>query len=791
MYLDDIDRAVSVRRAQFRKTVLRSLFVIVSLLVVSMIATVALAVFFSRRVHKGFDTFTEFFRRTAGSYEKISEGTMDFEEFNTLALVANRMVDDLKRSRAELSESQRMRSTLMGNLSGMAYRSRNDSKWSMEFVSEGAKALTGYSPSELDGNRVASYGDLIHPDDRHRVWEEVQECLKHMRRFELFYRIIPRGGGEKWVWEQGCGVFSEDGSLAALEGYVLDITNRVVAEEGLRRQNEYMEALHETSLGIIGRLEIDELLQVLMQRATALAGTPDGYFCLYDPERNDLELKVGFGVFSDLAGYRLELGVSLAGKVWQDRTYMVVEDYRNWPLRDPNPRFDGVFSNMAFPLMAKSEVYGVIGVAHSRKGRRFSEEEVRILERFAELASIALYNARLYSAMERELRERRRLETERSRMENRLMQAQKMEAIGTLAGGIAHDFNNILSAVIGYSDMALHDAPEGSMLRDNMEQVLQAGQRAKELVNLILAFSRKAEQHPRLVDVTRVLDEVLSLLRASIPTTIEIRRRTASLQDPVLADPIQIHQIIMNLCTNAAHAMEEEGGVLEVDVETSHEGPGPGRFVKLTVKDTGCGMDPDVMERIFDPYFTTKERGKGTGMGLAVVHGLVKAMGGAVHVDSRPGRGSVFEVLFPSSEGTVADDGDTKEELARGKERILFVDDEESLVKLGKRMLERLGYRVAATVDPLAALGMVREAPSSFDLVITDMTMPHMTGEMLAREIIRLRPDMPVILCTGYSEQMNEEKAVFLGVRRFLMKPLDMAELARVIRSTLDELSDG
>jgi PAS domain S-box-containing protein len=381
------------------------------------------------------------------------------------------------------------------------------------------------------------------------------------------------------------------------------------------------------------------------------------------------------------------------------------------------------------------------------------------------------------------------------RLEAQLRQAQKMEAIGTLAGGIAHDFNNILGAIIGYTEMAVYDTDEGSMVRHNMQQVLKAGHRAKDLVKQILTFSRKSEQDKKIMSVTPVIGEVLKLLRASLPTTIDIQQHIPSDLGAIFADPTQIHQVLMNLCTNSAHAMEKSGGLLEVVVSnedfsyeqaTKYSRLNPGRYVRLTVRDTGCGMDATTLERIFDPYFTTKTKDKGTGMGLAVVHGIVKGHNGGIRVVSAPNKGTTVEIVFPMTARQIQSPAVTFDALPAGGERILFVDDEETLIDLAQRMLAKLGYQVVTETNPLDALKTFESEPDRFDLVISDMTMPNMTGLMMAREIMSTRSNIPIIICTGYSEQISEEKANEMGVKGFLMKPLTLNALAAKVRTVLD-----
>jgi len=369
-----------------------------------------------------------------------------------------------------------------------------------------------------------------------------------------------------------------------------------------------------------------------------------------------------------------------------------------------------------------------------------------------------------------------------------------MESIGTLAGGIAHDFNNILAAVIGYTEIALEDVKEDKTLSKNLQQVLKAGKRARDLVKQILTFSRQADQELKPVQVQTVAREALKLLRASLPTTIEIKHDIQN-KSTVLADPTQIHQVLMNICANAGHAMQEKGGVLEIilenveldsDFTAKHPDIKSGTYLKLIISDTGHGISPTVLEWIFDPFFTTKDKGEGTGMGLAVVHGIVKSHGGTIIVYSEPEKGSAFNVYLPVIGRDLPTEIRTEKLLPTGTERILFVDDEQTIVNAGKRILESLGYEVVAMTSSIKALKLFKAQADGFDLVITDMTMPQMTGDNLAKELMGIRPDIPVILCTGFSAKIDKTKAMSLGIRAFVSKPILKRELAEVVRAILD-----
>jgi nitrogen-specific signal transduction histidine kinase len=384
--------------------------------------------------------------------------------------------------------------------------------------------------------------------------------------------------------------------------------------------------------------------------------------------------------------------------------------------------------------------------------------------------------------------------TERKRLETQLRQAHKMQAIGTLAGGIAHDFNNILTAILGYTELAMVERQQDRVLGGYLRGVLTAGNRAKDLVQQILAFSRQTERERTPIQVHLLIQEVLDLLRVALPSNIAIQPVIDPYAGSVLADPTQIHQVVLNLCTNAAHAMRETGGVIEVRLEpvdlpndctTGTADLKAGAYVRLTVRDTGHGMAPEIMERIFEPFFTTKNVGEGTGMGLAVVHGIVTSNGGAITVESAPEQGATFAVYLPRLVTPTTATVDIQEPLPGGCERMLFVDDEAALVRLWQAALERLGYIVVVCTSSLEALDVFRAAPQHFDLVITDYTMPIMTGEVLAHELRRTRPDIPIILYTGFSDTTVAERARALGIDAFVLKPVRVRDLNLAIRQVL------
>ncbi len=387
--------------------------------------------------------------------------------------------------------------------------------------------------------------------------------------------------------------------------------------------------------------------------------------------------------------------------------------------------------------------------------------------------------------------------TQRVQLEEQLRQAQKMESIGILAGGIAHDFNNILSAILGFSELALDDVETGTMMYENLTEIMKAGNRARDLVQQILAFSRHDEAETRPMQILPIVKEVVKMLRSTIPSSIQIHEDLCGEKLIVNADPTQLHQVIVNLATNAKQAMSDvEAGVLEISadaicfdegIEKQYLDVTPGDYARITVSDTGTGISPADLEKIFDPYFTTKQKGDGTGLGLFVVHGIVKKYQGTITVYSEPGKGTTFHVYLPLIKKYLPDQSTQPAgPLPKGSERILMVDDEPPILKMQQLFLERLGYAVIPRVSSVEALEAFRAFPENYDLVITDMTMPYMTGDRLAREIKEIRPDMPVILCTGFSEKVDNGRASELHIDGFLMKPVDQAQLANTVRSVLD-----
>ncbi len=550
--------------------------------------------------------------------------------------------------------------------------------------------------------------------------------------------------------------------------YWLDVATK--NEGRLLETNERLkQEIHEREKAEKTLRDSEERLKVLFEYA------PDGYY-LNDPngvllDANHMAEKLSGYSRAQLVGANL-LEAKLLSPDDLPRALSILEENRQGRATGPN----------ALTLL--------------RKDGRPVSIEVRTYP-------VTLDNAIVILGIARDITERKEAEAKRVRLEAQLHHAQRMEAIGTLAGGIAHDFNNILGVILGHSDLALAELPPGSPARESLGEIRNASLRARDLVRQILLTARKQEQAPAVIRLEPILKESLKMLRASIPAGIEIRQHIETELPPVLADPSQIQQIIINLCTNAAQAMETGDGLLTVsldkrdtmdtgELKNSAAMPGEalpeGPWLRLQVSDTGPGIPSQIRERIFEPYYTTKGVGEGSGLGLAVVQGIVHARGGEITVNSREGHGSVFTVYLPASSQNPVEEAAGVEAGARGgNERVLFVDDEPAIMELGRRLLQKLGYQVEARASGTDALACFSKNPARFDLIVTDMTMPHMQGDQLAREVLAIRPDIPIILCTGYSSQIAAEKAHGIGIQKFLNKPLTADSLAKAVRSVLDE----
>ncbi len=596
-----------------------------------------------------------------------------------------------------------------------------------------------------------------------------------------------------------------------------EIIERTRAEEAQKTSIERLNIISDTASQLLMSKEPQRIVEAICRRIMDHLDCHAFFNYLVDEERGCLKLNAWAGIPGETAEKiaLLDYGVAVCGCAARDSCRIVAEHIPT----TLDPRTDlvrsfGIKAYACHPLFSQGQVIGTLSFG-TRSRPTFSEDELMLMKTVADQVATAMERIRLLKAAEEradelgirveqrtsELKEAyNRLQQEvkeRQKTEEQLRQVQKMEAIGTLAGGIAHDFNNILASILGFTELAIDDSADNPSAQKNLGKVLKSATRAKELVKQILAFSQKTSYSRSPLSLSPLIEETMHLLRASIPATVDIRFASTASSDMVRAAPIEIQQVLMNLATNASLAMQEKGGVMDVrltdvDVEplfsATSDDATPIRYLQLEVRDTGTGMTPEVAERIFEPFFTTRGVGKGSGMGLAVVYGIVKDLQGSITVESEPGKGSTFRVILPKipvidTQAQVPVDVP----IPGGPEHILFVDDEEMIVEWSQIALERLGYSVTAVAEGSEALEIFSADPFRFDLVITDQTMPSMTGSKLAGALLAVRPDIPIILCTGHSETISPEKAGKLGIREFLMKPLDRRQLAEAVRKVLDQ----
>jgi len=614
-----------------------------------------------------------------------------------------------------------------------------------------------------------SFFDFIAADDREWIIDRFRQSAGGSGRTIAFdVRIRQKEGGWRNVEIIGKNLV-RDPEVAGFILYGRDTTERRQVEERLRKAQDEVKARLDERTAELGKAherleeEIRAHKEAEAESARLATAIERGGDCVIITDQNariqyvnPAFERASLYTREEVTGREFSLLKGEKEEIFWDDISNSFEDGTGWTGRVSNTRKDG-------------SIYEV--------------------ERTISPIRDSLGNVTNYVSVERDMTEQEGLEAE-------LRQAQKMQAIGTLAGGIAHDFNNILAAMIGFTELAIDDVENNPRASRHLEQVRKAGYRGRELVKQILTFSRQGEQEKKPVQVAPIVREVLKLMRASLPSTVDVRQRIETEDGIILADPVQIHQLLINLCTNAGQAMKSGQGALEVRMsnfilvageDLPHPDMEPGAYVRLSVSDTGPGIDDLIKNRIFEPFFSTRQSDSG-GMGLSVVYGIVKSHNGAITVSSAPGRGSTFTVYFRRIQSPVAAEERAKGARAatKGKGRILFVDDEEALVEIAKQMLERLGYEVIAEKDSVRALKQFQRNPEKFDLVITDQTMPNMTGIELARKLMSIKKDIPIILCTGFSEVISPEAAKAMGIREFVMKPIIKKDMAETIRRVID-----
>ena len=503
-------------------------------------------------------------------------------------------------------------------------------------------------------------------------------------------------------------------------------------------------------------------------------------------------LKDGFVVVIEQDIFK---GILTAADILKSPHNLVLDCLQEKPRIDYEKNIESILDQMknnGFDVLPvfKQDIF--IGIIHQNDIMEFLTEYKKEIENKLQVRTLEL--EQINAQLVREIAEKEKAEKEKQALMEQMYHSDKVMAIGTLAGGIAHDFNNLLSPIIGFSESALKDTKEGSSLWNDLNEIFTAGKRAKDLVSQILKYAHNTETSNESIEMGPILDEGLKLIRSTFPSSIEIRQHIET-DAMVKADPTMIHQIYMNLCTNSYHAMDETGGILEVGlkkIEFRYNSPDipkgiePGDYIRMTVSDNGTGIVPEYINNIFDPYFTTKKVGKGTGMGLSVVYGILKSYGGAITVHSKLGKGSTFNVYIPISQQMTKKKAVENPPMIGGNEKILFVDDDPAIARLNEKILGKLGYKIKSMTDPIQAIELFKSMPDDFDLVITDMTMPGMNGDMLTCELLKIRSNIPVILCTGYNRSFSEERASEIGFRAFAYKPVLCSELAKIIRHVLD-----
>ncbi len=788
-----IDRsAIELWLAKFKRT----LFVIVLVLTLALIVVSSLYARYADQVRSqlmaGLDVIFEKGEKPGLSWpwpEELNELSVELD-----LLAEKHIAADLARSKAEtvLKEEKELALVTLSSIGDAVIAT--DTEQRVTRMNVMAEQLTGWRREDVIGRSICEVFHVVNAFTRERVECPVSKALTTGTTVELslFSVLRAKDGREYRVADSASPIRSGEGEVQGVVLVFRDVSEEVELQEKLEHELAVKQILSETSKNLIGsNRDYATVSQVILEGAQKMTGSEHGYVATVDQKSGNLVCHTFTKMMGESChvhgdGQRVEFAAGPDGiypTLWGKSLNDEKGFYTNNPVEHPVAKglpegHIAIDRFLSVPILMDGELFGQIGLANAPVN--YGKRDLAAVERLGNHFIQAVKGVR-----EREARDK---------LLSDLRQAQKMEAVGTLAGGVAHDFNNMLTPILGFTELSMVQLPEGDKMRKGLVEVKKAAMRAKNLVQQILTFSRQQDQELVCVSLEPIVKESLRLLRSSLPTTIEFREKIES-TGSVMADPTQIQQVLINLCTNAAHAMEDHGGVLEVQLGEITVNVGDplvdqhlraGRYVRLVVADNGGGMDPATKERIFEPYFTTKEQGKGTGIGLALVHGIVKGHGGRVSVYSEKGQGSTFHVYLPVSLGEDSFEEEATTQLPRGNERVLLVDDEESVVKMLQEMLEFLGYQVVALTNSIEAYRVFREKAETFDLVITDQTMPGLTGDELAKKMLHLRPELPIVLCTGFSEMLTEEKAREIGLKAYIMKPVVISELGRVMRSVLD-----
>ena len=659
------------------------------------------------------------------------------ESLNDALLQLQNEVAEHRRTEEALRISEEEYRSLIENQTDLVCRFKADGEFT--FVNQVYCDFFDLSQDHVIGKKWQKF--LVNDD--HKIIEEMLSMLSPSNQTAVIEHRLRSGRGKiHWMQFVNKGFFDASGKLSEIQSVGRDITERKRIEEALNQSETYLKTLIHSIPDLVWLKDEKGMYLFCNSKFERFFGSNDQEIIgKSDYDFVDKELADSFRKHDLLA-------ISKGGPSINEEQVTYADDGHQ-----------EILETIKSPIYgANGQLIGVLGVA-------------------------------------RDITERKSAEEERRKLENQLRQSHKMEAIGTIAGGIAHDFNNILGIIIGNMELAIDSLDDLNPVRLYLEEIKKASLRASDVVKQLLNFSRKTEQSKEIIDILPIVRESVKLLRSSIPSSIDIQVNIPDSLKTIKADPTQLHQVLINLCTNAAHAMENEGGILNIELSevelnavtsTQFEEIHPGTYVQLSISDTGDGIDSNIKANIFDPYFTTKAMGKGTGMGLAVVLGIVKNHNGAISVYSEPGQGSVFKVLLPVAEGGIIDREPVSEALPTGTETILFIDDEEDLANIGRHFLQRLGYNVVAETNPVEALELYRSDPSRFDLIITDMTMPRLSGDQLTREVLKINSKMAVILCTGYSHKIDRERAIEIGAHSYIEKPFDIKKLAALVRNALD-----
>ncbi len=725
MYIDDIEKGVVGAREKAFQIVKHQVVQIIFFLVVLLSVSALISFKTMQKSKKAFNALFEFFQKASTESVEIDPDKLTFNEFQQLAVSANQMLMARKQVEEDLRKTETRQALILRSLPMAFYVAQPFDTYGGTWVSEQIKNISGFSPEQFSAD-INLWADRLHPDDRDWAISEFDKITDGPISIE--YRWLAANNSYHWFHDEAVLIRDENGNPKEIIGSWLDITERRQEQQDLHLTKHTVD---QSPLPVVWLLDADKV------------------------------------VYANSSACNI-LGYSLEEMLAADTNLL-------------HPKGTNEYKEKYLPLLKTKKFLSLDITFRKKDGTIFPV--------------LATPSYLLYAGKEYVIITFLDL-TEKKKMEESLLQAQKMESIGTLAGGIAHDFNNILSAIFGYSDMALINMDDREALRNNIGEVKAGAERAKNLVRQILTFSRSAEEDKQPLQISLVAKEALKLLRSSIPSTIEVKQDITS-KEVVIADSTQIHQVIMNLCTNAYHAMRETGGILSVTMEdidlsvpdASGLDLAPGKYIHLEISDTGVGMDKETKEKVFDPYFTTKEVGEGTGLGLAVVHGIVQSHNGRIDVFSQPDHGTTFHLYFPVAEKVIGEvlPKELEAPATGGNEKIMFIDDEKNIVDIAREIFTRHGYTVFTYTNGVQALQDFQQKPDKYDLLITDMTMPYMTGTQLAQKIMEIRPNLSIILCTGHSALTNREKALRMGIKEYCEKPLDVHNLLRTVRKVLDQ----